>query len=137
MPALARDKLVPAAAQLLRTDAEKIDRAVAAQLKAGKLVCRRFSGVDYLYTAADDRTEQYIADKLRLLDRLCPAVDGGDVQSFIRREEQEVGMSYATGQKKAIFDALCHGVMILTGGPGSSSLPCPSRQGSAPPATAG
>ena len=47
---LPRDKLVPAAAQLLRTDAEKIDRAVAAQLKAGKLVCRRFSGVDYLYT---------------------------------------------------------------------------------------
>ena len=116
---LPRDKLVPAAAQLLRTDAGKIDRAVAAQLKAGKLVCRRFSGVDYLYTAADDRTEQYIADKLRLLDRLCPAVDGGDVQSFIRREEQEVGMSYATGQKKAIFDALCHGVMILTGGPGT------------------
>ena len=75
--------------------------------------------MDYLYTAADDRTEQYIADKLRLLDRLCPAVDGGDVQSFIRREEQEVGMSYATGQKKAIFDALCHGVMILTGGPGT------------------
>ncbi len=116
---LPRDKLVPAAAQLLHTDTEKIDRAIAAQLGTGKLVCRRFSGVDYLYTAADDRTEQYIADKLRLLDRLCPAVDGGDVQTFIRREEQEVGMSYAMGQKKAIFDALCHGVMILTGGPGT------------------
>ncbi len=116
---LPRDKLVPAAAQLLHTDTEKIDRAIAAQLGTGKLVCRRFSGVDYLYTAADDRTEQYIADKLRLLDRLCPAVDGGDVQAFIRREEQEVGMSYAMGQKKAIFDALCHGVMILTGGPGT------------------
>ncbi len=116
---LPRDKLVPAAAQLLHTDTEKIDRAIAAQLGTGKLVCRRFSGVDYLYTAADDRTEQYIADKLRLLDRLCPAVDGGDVQAFIWREEQEVGMSYAMGQKKAIFDALCHGVMILTGGPGT------------------
>ena len=116
---LPRDKLVPAAAQLLHTDTEKIDRAIAAQLGTGKLVCRRFSGVDYLYTAADDRTEQYIADKLRLLDRLCPAVDGGDVQAFIWREEQEVGMSYAMGQKKAIFDALCHGVMIVTGGPGT------------------
>jgi exodeoxyribonuclease V alpha subunit len=116
---LPREKLIPAAAQLLRADTEKIDRAVAAQIRAGRLVCRRFSDTDYLYAAADDRSEQYIAEKLRLLDRLCPAVDGGDVQAFIRREEQEVGMSYAAGQKKAIFDALCHGVMILTGGPGT------------------
>ncbi len=116
---LPRDKLVPAAAQLLHTDNERIDRAVAAQLAAGKLVCRRFGGTDHLYMAADDRCENYIAEKMKLLDRLCPAVDGGDVQAFIRREEQEVGMTYATGQKKAIFDALCHGVMILTGGPGT------------------
>lgn len=116
---LPRNKLVPAAAQLLHTDAEKIDKAIAAQLAAGKLVCRRFGGTDYLYMAAEDRNEQYIADKLRLLDKLCPAVDGGDVQAFVKREEREVGMTYATGQKKAIFDALCHGVMILTGGPGT------------------
>ena len=116
---LPREKLIPAAVQLLQTDTERIDRAVGALLANGKLVCRRYAGVDYLFEAVQDRTEQYIADKLNLLDRLCPAVDGGDVQAFIRREEQEVGMSYATGQKKAIFDALCHGVMILTGGPGT------------------
>lgn len=116
---LPRDKLVTAAAQLLHTDVESIDRAVAAQLTTGKLVCRRSGDTDYLYTAAEDRCEQYIAEKLLLLDKLCPAVDGGDVQAFIRREEQEVGMSYAMGQRKAIYDALCHGIMILTGGPGT------------------
>lgn len=116
---LPRDKLVPAAAQLLHTDTARIDQAIAAQLAAGKLVCRRFHGADYLYAVAEDKNEQYIADKLQLLDRLCPAVDGGDVQAFIRREEREVGMTYATGQKMAIYDALRHGVMILTGGPGT------------------
>ena len=116
---LPRSKLVPAAAQLLHTDTEKIDRAIAAQLEAGGLVCRRFDGVDYLYDKAQDRAEQFIADKLCLLDKLCPAVDAGDVGAFIEREERDSGIRYAAGQKQAIRDALSYGVMILTGGPGT------------------
>ncbi len=116
---LPREKLTEAAAQLLRTDGEKVAAAINAQLDQGGLVLRRFGGRDYVYDSATDRQEKYIADKLLLLDKLCPAVDGGDVGIFISREEKEQGVVYAAGQKKAIVDALSHGVMILTGGPGT------------------
>ena len=116
---LPREKLSEAAARLLHTDGERITAAINAQLESGGLVLRRFGGQDYVYDAASDRQEKYIADKLLLLDKLCPAVDGGDVGIFISREEKEQGVLYASGQKKAIVDALSHGVMILTGGPGT------------------
>ena len=116
---LPREKLTEAAAQLLRTDGESVSAAIDAQLDARGLVAHRFGGTEYIYDTAADRQEKYIADKLLLLDKLCPAVDAGDVGVFISREEREQGMSYATGQKQAIVDALSHGVMLLTGGPGT------------------
>lgn len=116
---LPREKLTEAAAQLLRTDRERVAAAIDAQLERGGLVSRRFDREHYVYDAASDRQEKYIADKLLLLDKLCPAVDAGDVGVFIAREEQEQGVSYAKGQKQAIVEALSHGVMLLTGGPGT------------------
>ena len=116
---LPREKLTETAVRLLRTDAERVSAAVEAQLEAGRLVCRRFAGKEYIYDAATDKQEKYIADKMLLLDKLCPAVEAGDMDRFIRREEMEQGMTYATEQKRAICDALSHGVMVLTGGPGT------------------
>ena len=116
---LPREKLTEAAAQLLRTDGERVAAAIDAQLDAKGLVSHRFGGTEYIYDTAADRQEKYIADKLLLLDKLCPAVSAGDVGLFISREEREQGMSYAAGQKQAIVDALSHGVMLLTGGPGT------------------
>ncbi len=116
---LPRDKLIEAAARLLHTDTERVAAAIAHQIEAGSLVLRKMDGAELIFTAADDRHEQYIADKLVLLDKLCPAVEAGDVGLFIAKEEREQGMQYAAGQKQAIHDALTHGVMILTGGPGT------------------
>ncbi len=116
---LPREKLVETAARLLSAEPSRIEAALDAQIDLGRLVVRRMDGVDFLFDAPRDRAEQYIADKLVLLDKLCPAVDAGDVDLFIRREEREVGVTYAAEQKKAIRDALSHGIMILTGGPGT------------------
>ena len=116
---LPREKLVAAAAQLLHTDEARVTEAMEGLLTAGKLIPRRFDGQIYIYDAAADRQERYIADKLCLLDKLCPAVDAMDVSGFIAREEREQGVAYAKGQKQAIYDALSNGVMILTGGPGT------------------
>ncbi len=116
---LPREKLIAAAAQLLHTDPEPVAAAIDESLAVGMLVKRRFEGEDYIFDAATDRQEQYIAEKLCLLSKLCPAVDAGDIDVFITREESEQGVRYAAGQKTAIRDALSSGVMILTGGPGT------------------
>ncbi|MBQ7911375.1 MAG: ATP-dependent RecD-like DNA helicase [Clostridia bacterium] len=116
---LPREKLTEAAAQLLRADPERVKEAMNILLDSGALISHRFEGSELIYDKAADGQEKYIADKLVLLDKLCPAVDAGDVNAFIDREERDQGVSYARGQKQAIIDALSHGVMLLTGGPGT------------------
>ena len=116
---LPREKLTEAAVRLLGTDEARVTAAIDAQLDSGRLVSRRFAGQELVYDSLADHQEKYIADKLVLLDKLCPAVDAGDVNRFIQREEREQGMTYASEQKRAICDALAHGVMVLTGGPGT------------------
>ena len=116
---LPREKLTEAAVRLLNTQSDRVTAAIDAQLDAKRLICRRYDGQDYIFDATTDQQEKYIADKLLLLDKLCPAVEAGDVTRFIQREEREQGMTYATEQKRAICDALSHGVMVLTGGPGT------------------
>ena len=116
---LPKEKLIEAAVSLLQADRAQVEGAVATLLDMGSLVSHRFGGQDLIYDRSMDRQEKYIADKLLLLDRLCPAVDAGDVNAFIAREEREQGVSYARGQKQAIVSALSGGVMLLTGGPGT------------------
>ena len=116
---LPREKLIEAAMSLLHADRKQVEGAVEALLETRMLVSHRFEGQDLIYDRSIDRQEKYIADKLLLLDRLCPAVDAGDVNAFISREERQQGVSYARGQKQAIVSALSGGVMLLTGGPGT------------------
>ena len=116
---LPREKLTEAAVSLLHAEEEQVENAMNTLLDTGDLVVHRFEGQDLVYDKVTDRQEKYIADKLLLLDRLCPSVDAGDMNAFIAREERQQGVSYARGQKQAIMDALSNGVMLLTGGPGT------------------
>ncbi len=116
---LPREKLIEAAAQMLKTTPEKVNAAVDGLLSSGGLTQRVYGGRRMLFDVQTDRAEKYIADKLTLLDKLCPAIDAGDIHGFISREEMKRSMAYAKGQKQAIDYALEHGVMILTGGPGT------------------
>lgn len=116
---LPRDKLTETAAHLLNADEARISAAIDTRLTQGGLVSHRYEGTEYIFDAAMDRMEKYIAQKLLLLDKLCPSVEAEDVEGFIVREEREQGMVYAAQQKQAILNALSHGVMLLTGGPGT------------------
>ena len=118
---LPRTKLVSGAATLLQVDAATVDAAVEQLLAEKKLKSRSFGDTDepLIYCHREDEWEQYIADKLTLLDKLCPRIEAMDVEAFIRKEEMLTGISYASQQKKAIYGALESGVLLLTGGPGT------------------
>lgn len=116
---LPRDKLVAGSARLLGTDEQRTDAAVSKLLGDNRVCYSMFDGTQYLYDSRVYAQEVYIAEKLVLLDKLCPAIDAGDVHAFIANEERKNGMQYAAMQKKAIYAALESGVMILTGGPGT------------------
>ena len=116
---LPREKLVASAAKLLEALPEQVDAAVSALLKLEKLRAVNFDGVQFLYDKKHYEHEKYIARKLVLLDQVCPAMETANIGSFIEKEERESGMRYASLQRRALFDALENGVMLLTGGPGT------------------
>ncbi|MBQ7335585.1 MAG: ATP-dependent RecD-like DNA helicase [Clostridia bacterium] len=116
---LPREKLVASAAKLLGAREEEIAEAVSTLLREQKIRTVTFDSVCYLYDKRCYDHEKYIARKLLLLDKVCPAMDTANIDAFVRKEEQESGMHYAQMQRKAIFDALENGVMLLTGGPGT------------------
>ncbi len=116
---LPREQLISSAVALLEISEENAETAVCRMLKMGKLKSVKQNGKDMIYTAESYEEEQYIAQKLMLLDKLCAAVDVQDIDRFVEREEAQSGVKYAALQKQAISDALRYGVMILTGGPGT------------------
>ena len=104
---------------LLDAPQERIVEAIAALLREERIRTVTLQGVQYLYDITAYENEKYIAQKLILLDKVCPIMDTSNIGAFIQREERESGMQYAHLQRKAISDALENGVMLLTGGPGT------------------
>lgn len=116
---LPQQKLVPAAAQLLGVSEEKVEAAIAALLSRRQLIADTRGGRTCLYLKKYYEAENYTAVKLDLIDRMCETLSDENVSRFIQMIELEDGITYAALQKKAIRYAVTHGVMVLTGGPGT------------------
>lgn len=116
---LPEGKLIETAAAMLGCSVPAAAAALGAAVDQQRLAADRHDGTRYIYLPYAYENEKYIASKLALLDRLCAAVDMGDVQAFIAKEERANGLSYAGMQRRAISDALVNGVFVLTGGPGT------------------
>lgn len=116
---LPREMAEENAAKLLGVTVEQIQQAVAGLLAARRLQEAVIAGKSYLYDLKQYENETYVARKMILLDRVCPAMDTANIGAMLRREEAESGIQYATLQKKAIKGALENGVLLLTGGPGT------------------
>ncbi len=116
---LPRDLLVTASSKLLGADADLINAAIDDMISMRRLKYSMWNDVVYLYDAYSYECESYIAEKLDLLDKVCPKISVEDANFFIEKEERNNGLTYAVLQKKAIIDALDSGVMLLTGGPGT------------------
>lgn len=116
---LPKEKLIAAASSLLDSDKQKISDAIDDMISMGKLKYSLFNDTIYLYDRFAYDCENYIAEKLDLLNKVCPTVGTADANIFIEKEEKQNGITYAVMQKKAIVSALENGVMLLTGGPGT------------------
>ena len=116
---LPRDVLVRASSSLLGADAESINMAIDDMISMRRLKYSLWNDVTYLYDSYSYDCESYIAEKLDLIDKVCPKISTEDANFFIEKEESANMITYAVLQKKAIIGALESGVMLLTGGPGT------------------
>ena len=115
-------KLTAATAELLGVEERAVATALKECIASGTLISYTPEDEDkrnYIYTPKNASAEKYIAKKLLLLDRQCPAHSPADIDLLIARVEKEQNIRYAGKQREAIVAALASGVMILTGGPGT------------------
>lgn len=116
---LPTEKLIADTATLLKTDEAHVRDALEGLLQDGKVRKKEMDGKEFLYDRHFYENEIYVARKLILLDRVCPAIDHINADAFIRKEEIDSGVIYSPTQRRAIVSALESGVMLLTGGPGT------------------
>ena len=116
---LPREQLISAASKLLDVPGERVRATVDEMIRGNKLRAVDFDGVEHLYDRVLYDAEKYIARKLLLLDRVCPAMETSNIGAFLKKEERESEVVYAQLQRKAIFGALENGVTVITGGPGT------------------
>lgn len=113
------DKLASAGAATLGLEenfiAERINYFIKEELLAGYKCGEEL----FVMTKETYDAEDYIARRLIKLDRTAIAFDRSNVKALVEKVETLSGMNYAVLQKKAIYEALEGGVMILTGGPGT------------------
>ena len=118
---LPRPALAEAACSLLSLGEDEIAPVVDSELKDGELVGSKTGGTEYVYLKRYYDAERFIAEKLTALDRirLNDQYDSAAVERIVLSAEMDFGIEYAPLQRQAIAGAVDHGVMILTGGPGT------------------
>jgi exodeoxyribonuclease V alpha subunit len=116
---LPEDKLIDVASRQLGADSEKVRAAMESLAADGRVARADVAGKSCIYLKYYHDAEHFIAKRLCDLDRFCTPLDTSDIDRHIGQLELEFDIKYAAQQRKAISAAMTHGVMVLTGGPGT------------------
>ena len=111
------DKLIEAVSALLEIPTERVSTVLNGSVPRIRIV--PYGNERHVYLKEYYEAEEYIARKLAVIDRMSPSLDQGDADRLIDQIEEMDKIRYAPLQRKAIYEALLHGVMVLTGGPGT------------------
>ena len=114
-----KDKLLEAAAEQLGVDSSLVEDALNVAQARRMIASESFEDIEYIYLRTYYDAECYVAKKLLLLDAGCPSFDYEDIERMIDRSETQTGITYAPMQRRALYEALRSGVLLLTGGPGT------------------
>ncbi len=115
---LPRAKLIGATAQLIEVGTDTIEDALEALLESGFIVEDEIAGQNACYLEAIYEAERYTAERLFELSSYTPR-QIKNAGKTIDEIEAESGIKYAKLQRQAVELAAEHGVMVLTGGPGT------------------
>ena len=114
---LPRPKLLAATAQLLG-DEDGVEEALDTLIDEGKVFSETVANVEACYLLRLHEAEDYACRKL--LNLLSATADvSSRAGRTVDEIEQSQGITYAPLQRKAVELAAEHGVLILTGGPGT------------------
>ena len=115
---LPKDELFQRAAELLGVDSSYMEKHLVDLAMDRKIVQKEQGDQILIYPAQYYYLELNTARMLRELDIFCPE-DEKIVERRIVQKEKETGTVLDEMQKKAVQEAAGHGLLILTGGPGT------------------
>ena len=115
---LPKDELFQRAAELLGVDSSYMEKHLVDLAMDRKIVQKEQGDQILIYPAQYYYLELNTARMLRKLDIFCPE-DEKIVERRIVQIEKETGTVLDEMQKKAVQEAAGHGLLILTGGPGT------------------
>lgn len=113
------DLLVQESARLLGVERLDVAMHLTGLIKKDKLCTEDFHGMTLIYPRYLYFAERYVADRLLTLRDRAEKTDSGDFDGIVDEWEQSSGINLADAQRQAMISALQHGVLALTGGPGT------------------
>lgn len=111
--------LVEEAAKLLAVDALEVDSKLRQMITTGQLMTAENAGMELVYPAYLYYAEKKVAERLLEIRDHAKTVPSLDHQGAVNQWERAAQVNLAEAQRQALISALAHGVLILTGGPGT------------------
>ncbi|HML88581.1 MAG TPA: ATP-dependent RecD-like DNA helicase [Methylomusa anaerophila] len=113
------EMLTQETAKLLGLDSAEVAAVVGTLIKQGKLRTEDFHGMLLVYPTYLYRAERYVAQRLLELKKKVAAINDKDFAALVAAWEADSSLRLAGAQRNALVAALEHGILVLTGGPGT------------------
>lgn len=111
--------LADRAAQRLGITRSEVMEALSRAVKMSRLYAVDEMGERLIYAPQLYKAEEETAQLLRILQRRAERIYVDDTAALVAAWEKEHGVRLAPAQREAVHAALEHGVLVLTGGPGT------------------
>ena len=115
---LPEEKLAMATSQLLSVDPDSVKEGIERLSQAERIERSRLAGISIAYLPQMYEAELYSAYRL-LQGASCTFPEPPNLNSLMKRVEQETNIRYSQQQAQAIRAAATNGVLLITGGPGT------------------
>lgn len=113
------EDLIYTATNMLSVEIAEAERAVRALALEKQVYLQTIGGTEAVFLTPFYMAESLVARKLSLLAKEHPLLESHEVEKLICQQEEAMGFTLAPEQKQAIAAAMKHGVLVLTGGPGT------------------
>ncbi len=112
------EKLTEIASQFVMLEKDVIDNAIEDMRRSLIIKTEEIDGKEYAFLTKYYTAERYIASKLKIMSSIRPS-NVMLLKETIPNLEQKYAIKYDAKQIEAINKAINHGILVLTGGPGT------------------
>lgn len=115
---LPEEKLIAATVQLLSVGSETVAQRIASLLENERLVRDHLASIDVIYLPQLYQAEAYCAMRLKAFSQTTYPTPKR-LEKLVKEASENSGLHYSQQQEDAIYSASDHGLLLITGGPGT------------------